>query len=223
MYSLFIGLTLGGVPTLWRRVRPADTRVCLAAAAGFAGMALLALVQQRGVAGGLSGGGAAALLFAGVAGAASMVLPGISGGYLLLVLGQYVRILDALDRFGSAALARQWRAAMEPAVAVLLPLALGLAVGVALVSNLLGYLLRAHRRATLGVLIGLLLGAVVGLWPFQAPPAAAPAPPAGGHHLPLRPVLPDAAHAAIALALIAAGYACTLLVARLGDDGEGAG
>ena len=48
MYSLFIGLTLGGLPVVWRMLRPADAQARVGAAAGFVVMAALALVQAIG-------------------------------------------------------------------------------------------------------------------------------------------------------------------------------
>ncbi len=96
-----------------------------------------------------------------------MILPGLSGSYLLLLMGQYVPILDALDQFKDALSARDISAAMDPAMSTLLPVGLGVVAGVVLVGNLLEWLLRKYRKATLGVLLGLLLGSTVGLWPFQ--------------------------------------------------------
>lgn len=96
-----------------------------------------------------------------------MILPGVSGGYLLLLMGQYVPILNGIDQFKDAISARDVSSAMSPALGVLLPVGIGVIVGVVVVGNLLEWLLRRFRQATLGVLLGLLLGSTVGLWPFQ--------------------------------------------------------
>jgi putative membrane protein len=85
MYSLFIGLTLGGVPIVWRLLKPPGGSVWAGAVAGFALMVAMLFVQPGG---GGSGDGARVLFFfGGLAGASAMILPGVSGGYLLLVLG----------------------------------------------------------------------------------------------------------------------------------------
>ncbi len=164
MYSLFIGLTLGGLPVVWRMVRRPDRRLWLGAVAGFAAMAVLALAKGDGTAG---GSGPVLLGVAGLAGASAMILPGISGGYLLLLLGQYVPILSGIAAFKTALKAGDLGAAMEPAVGVMLPVGIGVVVGIAVVSNAVRWLLVHHRQATLGVLLGLLVGAVLGIWPFQ--------------------------------------------------------
>ncbi|MEM7576942.1 MAG: DUF368 domain-containing protein [Planctomycetota bacterium] len=177
MYSLFIGLTLGGVPVVWRllkasgvdeaRERSGDRGWWIAAVLGFVAMAGLALVQSSGVAGGGGNDGFVFMLLAGVAGAAAMILPGVSGGYLLLVLGVYVPILTGIDGFKEALSSRDVEALFAVGLAVVLPVGLGVVIGIVGVSNLLRWLLKRYERATLGVLLGLLLGAVVGLWPFQ--------------------------------------------------------
>lgn len=166
MYSLFIGLTLGGLPIVWRLARPANTGLIITANVSLLAMVTLAFLQDNGIVG--SGGSNFLTLFvAGLAGASAMILPGLSGGYLLLLMGQYVPILEAIDQFKEAVSGRDISAAMDPALGVLLPVGLGVVAGVVLVGNLLEWLLRRFRQATLGVLIGLLLGSTVGLWPFQ--------------------------------------------------------
>jgi putative membrane protein len=96
-----------------------------------------------------------------------MILPGVSGGYLLLVMGMYVPILSGIDAFKEGLKARDVAALLDPALGVVLPVGIGVVVGIVAVSNVLKVLLARFEKATLGVLLGLLLGAVVGLWPFQ--------------------------------------------------------
>ncbi len=166
MYSLFIGLTLGGVPIVWRLSRPASNATLVSATVAFLSMVGLALLQAYGIVG-KTETGYVMLFVAGLAGASAMILPGLSGGYLLLLLGQYVPILSGVDQFKEAIKARDVGAAMEPAFSVLLPVGVGVVAGVVIVGNLLQWLLVRFRKATLGVLLGLLVGSVFGLWPFQ--------------------------------------------------------
>jgi putative membrane protein len=167
MYSLFIGLTLGGVPVIWRLLKRLSAAAIIAAVIGIAVMAAMAFLQPR--------GGAPApgeshpyllYLFAGLVGAAAMVLPGVSGGYLLLVLGQYVTILSAIALAKDGAADRDW-AIVGQAMHVIIPVGIGVLIGIVGVSNLIRWLLGRFPQATLGFLLGLLLGAVLGLWPFQ--------------------------------------------------------
>jgi putative membrane protein len=168
MYSLFIGLTLGGVPIVWRMVDKSNRSMWIGTACGLLAMTALFVMQLTGFATQAGGKAQYAMLFlAGVTGASAMILPGVSGGYLLLVLGQYVPILSAIDRFKDAMKAGDILPAIDVALTVGLPVGLGVVLGVVGVSNLVRMLLNRHRTPTLGVLLGLLLGAVIGLWPFQ--------------------------------------------------------
>lgn len=172
MYSLFIGLTLGGVPILLRMLKPISSTAIFCAVAGFIAMILLVLAQSGGVASESSSETAAIaiLVFAGIASGAAMILPGVSGGYIFLVLGQYIVILGAIETAKAAVSDQNW-SQLSDAARIIIPVGIGVVVGVVGVSNLIKVLLDRYPKATLGVLLGLLLGAVVGLWPFQQPAA----------------------------------------------------
>ena len=160
-------------------------------------MAALALVQSGPAADGLSGSGPVLLAVAGAAGAAAMILPGLSGAYLLLVLGQYEAILGAVDLLFQGL--RDFDAAeLLQAGAVLLPVLIGIAAGATVISNAVRFALGRFRQATLGVLLGLLLGAVVGLWPFEASS-------------------PGAIQVGSAVVLAAAGFFLTWSISRFGS------
>lgn len=169
MYSVFIGLTVGGLPLVWRLTEPGRGTVWWGGAIGFAGMAVLAIAQSGGLGSAGSSSNPIMLSLAGLAGAAAMILPGLSGGYLLLLLGQYLPILSAIDRFRNALSIRDVNLAVEVGLYSLAPVGVGVVVGVVVVSNAMRFLLSRYRQPTLGVLMGLLLGAVVGLWPFREP------------------------------------------------------
>lgn len=230
MYALFIGLTLGGVPIVWRLARPLSNSVLISALIAFLLMVALALLQAYNVVG-QGGSNFMMLAFAGLAGASAMILPGLSGGYLLLLLGQYVPILSAIDAVKEALKARDIGALMEPALGVVLPVGLGVLVGIAGVGNLLQWLLKKHQKATCGALLGLLLGSTVGLFPFQVG-----VPPQVGDSIKGQLVTeksiaeidkedwkteyfaPSITQGVSALALIALGYGITMGVAKLGSE-----
>lgn len=232
MYSLFIGLTLGGVPLVWRLARPATPAVWAGAALAFAVM----LGMQ------LGGDGTSGhdrnlplLLVSGLAGASAMILPGVSGGYLLLLLGQYENILGAIDQLKQSLLAAPGIdiPLLLDAMGVIAPVGIGVVIGVVGVSNLIKWLLDHHAKATLGVLLGLLFGAVVGLWPFQQP-----VPPQVHDVIKGRAVTaqhieaieredwrlerfePNGAQVAGSLGLVVLGLAATLAIARIGREAE---
>lgn len=231
MYSLFIGLTLGGVPVLWKLIGKATAPVWIGAATGLLAMIAIAWLQMRG-AGDASQGDISwpMFLIGGALGASAMVLPGVSGGYLLLLLGQYVPILGAIESFKDALLQGDIALAMTPAIHVLVPVAIGVLLGIVAVSNLLKLLFARFERPTLGVLLGFLVGAVFGLWPFQEGVRPAPGFWFKGQKLftpeeidaireswPTEYFTPSAAQIAGAIAIALAGFALTVLIGRFGD------
>ncbi|MDC0294860.1 DUF368 domain-containing protein, partial [Mariniblastus sp.] len=169
------------------------------------------------------------LFIAGLAGASAMILPGLSGGYLLLLLGQYVPILGAIDQFKDALSSRDLAAAVSPGLTVLLPVGLGVVGGVLIVGNLLEWLLRKYQKATLGMLLGLLLGSTVGLWPFQEGVRPIPGDLIKGRVVTVENqaeidpedwsmvwVRPRWGQVAVSLLLIGGGVATTMGVAKMG-------
>ncbi|HSF17104.1 MAG TPA: DUF368 domain-containing protein [Vicinamibacteria bacterium] len=228
MYSLFIGLTLGGVPIVWRLARPLTAGVASGAVAGLIVMVLLS-VGEPGATG--SAHSSSVMLFlAGLAGASAMILPGVSGGYLLLLLGQYIPILSAIDDFKTGLLESPIDLPMViESLKVGIPVGLGVLGGIVGVSNLLKFLWARHEKPTLGVLLGLLIGAVFGLWPFQRPIPPPPGSVIKGivvtadnmqsidrEDWPTERFEPDAVQAATSAGFVLAGIALTHLVGRLG-------
>ncbi len=191
MYSFFIGLTLGGLPLVWRLARPATPGVWAGAVAAFGLMGVMAL--STGGASGTDSASLPLLVLSGLAGASAMILPGISGGYLLLLLGQYEPILGAIDdlKEGLIGAAGFDLARILVSMEIVVPVGIGVVLGVVGVSNGLRWLLAHYAKPTLGSLLGLLLGAVIGLYPFQEP-----VPPKVGFEVNGR-VVPEAELAAI--------------------------
>ncbi len=230
MYSLFIGLTLGGVPVVWRMVAKKGAALFAPAVLAFLAMAALAYGQATGFTGAMTPSFVTFLL-AGLAGASAMILPGLSGGYLLLLMGLYVPILGAVDEFKDALSARDLGAAMDPALAVLLPVGIGVALGIVLVGNLLKWLFSNFQTATLGLLLGLLVGSTVGLFPFQQgrPPVVGDVIKAQtvtaetigeieADDWPVEYFKPSLGQAGASLGLVAVGFLVTMGVSLLGKD-----
>lgn len=166
MYSLFIGLTLGGIPVVWRLIGRVSGAMIVACVVAFLLMLGLAVLKWQGVVGHTKSG-PGMMFLAGLAGASAMILPGVSGGYLLLLMGQYIPILSGIDRMQTAARAGDVAAIWDPVTHVVLPVGIGVVIGVVGAGNLLAWLMKRFRTATLGFLLGLLLGSVISLYPFQ--------------------------------------------------------
>ena len=157
MFALFIGLTLGGAPLLVRMIGKLTGPTVVATVAGLAVMAAVALLRQ----GAAMPRNSIMDVVAGVVGSMTMVLPGISGSYMLLVMDQYDRVIGAIADLRSG----NWAS-----IKILVPVGIGVVIGIVGLSNLLKVLLHRYERVTLGFLLGMLLGSVLGLWPFGRAP-----------------------------------------------------
>ncbi len=95
------------------------------------------------------------LWFVFVAGAiaiCAMILPGVSGSFLLLILGQYEKILTAVN---------------QKDVLVLGIFAAGCIIGLLSFSRLISWLLKHYHALTIGLLSGFMLGSINKLWPWK--------------------------------------------------------
>jgi len=89
----------------------------------------------------------------------AMILPGISGSYILLILRKYDYILTELGSVFSAS--------PFDAIFNLIPFFIGAVFGLALFARLLSWLLNNFHATTILVLVGFLVGSLYVIWPYQ--------------------------------------------------------
>ncbi len=179
MFSLFIGLTLGGAPLLYRMLK----RITIGSGIGMAiGLALMIAVavtredspDQEAIKTAVAAGEFIIQpdyprdVAAGALGMSAMVLPGISGAYMLLVLNRYETILAAIAVTKDYVMSAGHNGDPMTFLRVIIPTGIGAIVSLVFLSNLLKWMLHRHEKFTLGMLLGILLGSVVGIWPFDA-------------------------------------------------------
>ena len=89
----------------------------------------------------------------------AMILPGISGSFILLILRKYDYILMQFSKLGGPE--------TMDALWVLVPFGLGLVIGIMMFSRVLSWLLHHYYAITLCVLVGFMIGSLYVIWPFQ--------------------------------------------------------
>ncbi|MFC1655163.1 DUF368 domain-containing protein, partial [Myxococcota bacterium] len=99
-----------------------------------------------------AGTGMIVLFLSGVVAISAMILPGISGSFVLMVMGEYRTVLEAINTMDI------------PKLSVF---ALGCLVGIVAFVRLLNFLLKRYHSVTMAFLIGLILGSLWVLWPFK--------------------------------------------------------
>ena len=184
IWSFFFGLVLASVATVTRSVARWSAALALGALAGAAGAyVLVGLVPLE------TPNQAWFLFLSGAVAICAMILPGISGSFILVILGKYHYLLEAVNQ----------RDLNTLAIA-----AMGAGCGLILFSRLLNWLLKHHQPMTIAVLCGLMLGSLRKVWPWKA----------GGVN-----ALPDqfGAEVVISIMLALAGAAAVLLLAHLAE------
>ncbi len=100
----------------------------------------------------------------------AMILPGVSGSFLMIALGVYFRLLTAINTLIESIPELLNGVFERPVLASLLIIgvtAIGCLFGLLAFTRLLNYLLERYRNLTIAFLIGLMVGSLYGLWPFR--------------------------------------------------------
>jgi putative membrane protein len=156
VYGLFFGLILGSIYILLKEVNPGERNLKNGAAlvlGALFGFWIVTLVPTD------TPENFAFVFLSGAIAICAMILPGISGSYLLLILRKYDYVLGNLGELGGLYTFEAFMA--------LVPFGLGAITGLALFSRLLSWLLKNYHATTLMVLVGFLVGSLYVIWPWQ--------------------------------------------------------
>ncbi|MCL2697095.1 MAG: DUF368 domain-containing protein [Oscillospiraceae bacterium] len=159
-FLFFIGLITGSMPLIWRNLHlkgtPKTLHIILAGAA-LAIIILLGLIgdgEPAELAAGQSAGSSvsylALIVISSFTAAAAMIIPGISGAFMLLLFGTYYTITNAVREFDFF---------------IIIPACIGIAAGVVLGARGIKLLLARFYTATYSVIAGLVLGSVFAIFP----------------------------------------------------------
>ena len=106
------------------------------------------------------------IFFCGFFGIIAMILPGISGAYILLILGAYQTILN-LIKMALKSLSSFNLDLLIPIYTKLFIFGFGVLVGLRIFSSILKWLFDNENDKTMSILIGLMIGAIHKIWPWQ--------------------------------------------------------
>lgn len=106
------------------------------------------------------------LFLAGFVAIIAMILPGISGAFILLLLGAYTAVIGIITQLGDG-ITNLDGALFSEAFGKLLIFGLGAILGLKLFSNVLNWMFKHHKNMTLAVLTGFMVGALNKIWPWK--------------------------------------------------------
>lgn len=92
------------------------------------------------------------LFFAGMIAITAMILPGISGSFMLLIMGQYDNVLNAVRNFE---------------IINLLAISAGCVIGIIIFSRILSWLLAHYYQPMIALLVGFMVGSLYKIWPWK--------------------------------------------------------
>ena len=106
------------------------------------------------------------IFLAGFIGVSAMILPGLSGAYILLIMGVYQTILTNI-RIAQDLIYNFDQQQFNKVSVVLIIFILGVLIGIKVFARFLTWLLKLYPNNTIAVLIGLMIGSIYKIWPWQ--------------------------------------------------------
>jgi putative membrane protein len=147
IYGLFFGLILGSILVLLKETGSWSLKEFRFVIAGIAiGYLIFNMVPME------TPDASWFIFLSGAVAISAMILPGISGSFILLMLKKYAYIFNAIGHFNFT---------------VIIPFVLGMITGIVLFSRVLSWLLKNWYQETLSTIIGLLIASLWEIWPFQ--------------------------------------------------------
>ncbi len=145
--AFFFGLILVSIWYVAKRIEQWKPSVWVALAVGASVAILIATLAPAS-----ENASFAYVFLCGVIAISSMILPGLSGSFVLIIMGNYTLVLGAISTFS---------------LSILLPMALGCIVGLIVFSHVLAWVFKHYQDHTLALMTGFVVGSLVVIWPWK--------------------------------------------------------
>lgn len=157
---LFVGLILGGLPAVLKKVKGSSIRIGHVAAGLIffclvVGLALIGESEGKAVDLSFSLVNVLKLLGVGVVASATMVIPGVSGSMILMLMGFYQPVLDSIKNFFKALAAFDMNGILTE-LGVLVPFGVGVVVGIFAIAKLVEIIFEKFPLYAYWAIIGLI-------------------------------------------------------------------
>ncbi len=158
----FIGLILGGVPLLTRKVKKEKISgscvfILILTLLFVLGLSLLKTGSDGITLSNLGFGGYVLLMIIGVIAAATMVIPGVSGSMVLMLLGYYNPIINTIEKLTHFK-------NMGECILILVPFGVGVLIGVVAIAKLIEFLLKKYEVKTYYAVLGFVIASILTLF-----------------------------------------------------------
>lgn len=148
IWSFFFGLILASVYFVAKTIDKWNFSVITSFVVGAAIAISIALLTPAS-----ANDGTLYLVLCGIVAASSMILPGLSGSFILILMGNYQLVMiDAVNALN---------------LKILLPVAAGAGIGILGFSHVLSWIFEKFKDQTIAILSGFILGSLIILWPWK--------------------------------------------------------
>lgn len=106
------------------------------------------------------------LLFCGFIAIIAMILPGVSGAFILLILGAYQTAIDTVNQLVEGITTMNWEILKEALIRFFM-LAIGALIGIKTFSKVLNWMFKHKKNLTLAILTGFMIGSLNKIWPWK--------------------------------------------------------
>lgn len=158
----FIGLIIGGLPAIYKRVKGEKIKVThIISFILLASVIIVPTIVTVGMTDSVKTVefgfvSIIIMLVLGMISAASMVIPGVSGSMMLMMLGYYETILESVNTFVTAALTFDFATALSM-LGILFPFGIGVLAGILIAAKIIEKLLKRYPNATMWGIIALVV------------------------------------------------------------------
>ncbi len=148
VWSFFFGLIVASVYFVGKTIKKVNASVVISFVLGTSIALVISFMSPA-----AENDGFYYLFICGIVAVCSMIIPGLSGSFVLILMGNYKLIfIEAVNNFDFK---------------ILLPVALGSIFGLIAFSHLLSWIFKKFRDPTLALLTGFILGSLGMLWPWK--------------------------------------------------------
>lgn len=161
VWSFFFGLVLASILFIWKEITKWSVKAILALLIGIVISYYITIARPA-----ESPESYPYLFLSGFLAIIAMILPGVSGAFILLLIGSYQTVIGTINQFREGISSMSFEI-IGQAMLKLMTFALGAIIGLKLFSKVLTWMFSHHKNTTLALLIGFMIGSLNKIWPWK--------------------------------------------------------
>ncbi len=161
VWSFFFGLVLASIAFIWKEITQWSIKTYIALIIGVVISYYITIAKPA-----ESPESLPYLFLSGFLAIIAMILPGVSGAFILLLMGSYQTVIGTINQFREGLTSLNFEI-IGQAMVKLMTFALGAIIGLKLFSKILTWMFANHKNSTLAVLIGFMIGSLNKIWPWK--------------------------------------------------------